>query len=173
MIRHGSSRLDCVSPIILFCWFSEPFLGDFLVVILRPFSLGFDRGCIQEPFVVIFLVIPLSNPWAKMLDFRFFLGFGKVVFLVEILRFLLIQWVLVDQIIAMACPWGTPNIPQVLCEIRRASRRIRIWIWRSWPEGRCSSRAPRPDRSDRCPPLVWPVQSPVGCLLCAGVFLSL
>jgi hypothetical protein len=37
-----------------------------------------------------FLVIPLKNPWEKMLDFGVFLGFWKVVFLVEILRFFLI-----------------------------------------------------------------------------------
>jgi hypothetical protein len=44
----------------------------------------------HEPFVVLFLVIPLSNTWEKVLDLGVFLGFGKVVFLVEILRFLLI-----------------------------------------------------------------------------------
>jgi hypothetical protein len=44
----------------------------------------------HEPFVVLFLVFPLTNSWEKVLDFGIFLGFGKVVFLVEILRFLLI-----------------------------------------------------------------------------------
>jgi hypothetical protein len=29
---------------------------------LRPFSLGFGGGCMHEPFVVLFLVIPLPNP---------------------------------------------------------------------------------------------------------------
>jgi hypothetical protein len=44
----------------------------------------------HEPFVVLFLVILLSNPWDKALDLELFLGFGKVVFWVEILRLLLI-----------------------------------------------------------------------------------
>jgi hypothetical protein len=39
----------------------------------------------HEPFMVLFHVIPLSN-----LIFGVFLGFEKVVFLVEILRFLFI-----------------------------------------------------------------------------------
>jgi hypothetical protein len=51
-----------------------------------------------------FLVIPLQNSRVKVLDFGVFLDFGKVVFLVEILRFHLIQRVLVDQIAAMGCP---------------------------------------------------------------------
>jgi hypothetical protein len=45
----------------------------------------------HEPFMVLVLVIPLPNPWVKGLDFGVFLCFGKEVFLVEILRFLLIQ----------------------------------------------------------------------------------
>jgi hypothetical protein len=40
----------------------EPFLGDFLGTISRPFSLGFGGGCMLEPFVVLFLLIPLPNP---------------------------------------------------------------------------------------------------------------
>jgi hypothetical protein len=39
----------------------------------------------HEPFVVRFPVIPLTNPWENVLDYGVFLGFGKVVFLVEIL----------------------------------------------------------------------------------------
>ena len=57
---------------------------------LRPSLFGFGVGCIHEPLVVLFLVIPLTNPWEKVLEFGVFLGFRKVVFLVEILRFLLI-----------------------------------------------------------------------------------
>jgi hypothetical protein len=99
-----------------FWWFSEPFPCDFLMVDLRPFSLGFSWGCMLEPFMVRFLVIPLTNPWEKVLDLGVFLYFRKVVFLVEILWFLLIRQVLVDQIVAMGCPWGTPSIPKVLRE---------------------------------------------------------
>jgi hypothetical protein len=158
MIQRDSSRLDCVSPIFPFWWFSEPFLGDFLVVALRPFSLGFGGVCLHETFVVLLLVIPLPNPWIKGLNFGVFLGFGKVVFLVEILRFLLIQWVLVDQNKAMGWPWGAPSIPKVLCESVE-------WIGRSGSEfGGVDPRLaihpelPRPDRSDRC-------KAPVGFAL--------
>jgi hypothetical protein len=57
MIRRGFSRLGCVFPISPFWWFLEPFLGDFLVAVSRPFSLGFGRGCMLEPSVVLFPVI--------------------------------------------------------------------------------------------------------------------
>jgi hypothetical protein len=68
----------------------------------------------HEPFVVLFLLIPLPNPWEKGLDFGVFLVLGFVVFLAEILRFLLIQQVLVNHNLAMECPWGVPTIPKVL-----------------------------------------------------------
>jgi hypothetical protein len=46
------------------------------------------------------------------------------VFLAKILRFLLIQSVLVDHNLAMECPCGVPSIPKDLCEsVER--------IWRS------------------------------------------
>jgi hypothetical protein len=72
MIRRGSLRLGCVVPVRSFWWFLEPFLGDFLGAISRPFSLGFGGGCMHEPFVVLFPLIPLPNPWAKGLDFGVF-----------------------------------------------------------------------------------------------------
>jgi hypothetical protein len=87
---------------------------------------------------------------SKGAPFGGFLKFEKVVFLVEILRFLLIQWVLVDQIVAMGCPWGTSTIPQSHVRIRGVNREIRIWIWRGWP------------RRDRCMWLIRPVQGPSG-----------
>jgi hypothetical protein len=37
-----------------------------------------------------FFSLCFPSPWEKVLDLGAFLGFGKVVFLVEILRFLLI-----------------------------------------------------------------------------------
>jgi hypothetical protein len=116
MIWRGSSRLGCVVPIRSFWWFSEPFLGDFLGEILRPFSWEFGGGHMLEPFVVLFPLIPLPNPWAKGLDFGVFGVLGLEVFLAEIFRFLLIQRVLVDHNLAMECPWGVPTIPKVLCE---------------------------------------------------------
>jgi hypothetical protein len=68
----------------------------------------------HEPFVVLFLLIPLPNPWGKGLDFGVFVVLGFMVFFAEILRFLLIQRVLVDHNLAMECPWGVPTIPKVL-----------------------------------------------------------
>jgi hypothetical protein len=150
MIRRGSSRLDCVSPVSPFWWFSEPFLRDFLIVVLRPFSLGFDRGCMHEPFVVLFLVIPFPNTWVKVLDFGVFLGFGKVVFLVEILKFLFIQRVLVDQIVVMGCPWGAPSIPKVLCETMERIGRSGSGFGGVDPRLVVHPELPKPDRSDWC-----------------------
>jgi hypothetical protein len=114
MIRRGSSRLVWVLPGFPFWWFLEPLLGDFLGEILRPFFWGFGGGYILEPFVVIFPLIPLPNPWEKGLDFGVFVVLGFVVFLTEILWFLLIQRVLVDHNLAMEFPWGVPTIPKVL-----------------------------------------------------------
>jgi hypothetical protein len=47
-------------------------------------------------------------------DFGVFVVLGFVVFLTEILLFLLIQRVLVGHNLAMECPWGVPTIPKVL-----------------------------------------------------------
>jgi hypothetical protein len=64
------------------------FPGIFLGAISRPFSLGFGWGCMLQPFVVLFPLIPLPNPWAKGLDFGVFLALGFEAFLVGFLRFL-------------------------------------------------------------------------------------
>jgi hypothetical protein len=68
----------------------EPFLGDFLGAILRPFSIGFGGGCTHEPFMVLFPLIPLPNLRAKGLDFGVFDVLGLEEFLAGFLRFLLI-----------------------------------------------------------------------------------
>jgi hypothetical protein len=52
--------------------------------------LGFGGGCMHEPFVVLFPLIPLPNPWAKRLDFGVFGVLGLEEFLVGFLRLLLI-----------------------------------------------------------------------------------
>jgi hypothetical protein len=54
--------LDVLFPFVLFGDFQSLFLSDFLGEILRPFSWGFAGGCMHEPFVVLFLLIPLPNP---------------------------------------------------------------------------------------------------------------
>jgi hypothetical protein len=126
MIRRGSWRHVWVLPGFPFWWIAEPFLGDFLEAVLRPFFLGFGGEYIHEPFVVIFLSIPLPNPWVKGLNFGVFVALGLVVFLAEILRFLLIQRVLVDHNLAMECPWGVLTIPKVLCESVERIGRSRV-----------------------------------------------
>jgi hypothetical protein len=59
MIRRGSTRLDGVFQFFLFGDFRR--FGDFLVVDLRPFSLGFGGGCMHEPLVVLFTLFPIPN----------------------------------------------------------------------------------------------------------------
>jgi hypothetical protein len=54
-----------------------------------------------EPFVVLWLVIPLPNLGVKGLDFGAFGVLGLEEFLAGFLRFLLIWQVLVDKIMAM------------------------------------------------------------------------
>jgi hypothetical protein len=66
--------------------------------------LGFGGGCMHEPIVVLFPLIPLPNPLAKGLDFGVFGVLGLEKFLARFLRFLLIQRVLVDHNLAMECP---------------------------------------------------------------------
>jgi hypothetical protein len=149
MIRHSSSRHGCVVPVRSFWWFSKPFLGNFLREISRPFSWGFFGGSMHEPFVVLFPLIPLPNLWEKGLHFGVFVVLGFGVFLAEILRFLLFQWVLVDHNLAMKCPWGVPTIPIVLFETVERIRRSGVGFG-GVDTGFCSSRATqvRP---------VWPV----------------
>jgi hypothetical protein len=114
MIQHGSSRLGCVVPIRSFWWFSEPPLGGFLGVFSGPFSLGFREGCMCEPFVVLFHLIPLQNLWVKGLDFGVLGALWLEEFLVGFHQFLLIWQVLVDNNLAMESPWRVPTIPKVL-----------------------------------------------------------
>jgi hypothetical protein len=98
MIQHGSSRLGCVVPIRSFWWFSEPPLGGFLGVFSGPFSLGFREGCMCEPFVVLFHLIHLPNPWVKGLDFGVLSALGLEEFLAGFHQ----------------SRWGVPTIPNVL-----------------------------------------------------------
>jgi hypothetical protein len=122
MIRRGSSRLGRVVSVCSWWWFSEPSLGGFLGAFSGPSSWGFGGGCICEPFVVLFPLIPLPNPWVKGLDFGVFGVLGLEEFLAGFLRFLLIWQVLVDINLAMDSPWGVPTIPKVL---RKSVERFR------------------------------------------------
>jgi hypothetical protein len=114
MIRRGSSRPLCVVPDCSWWWFLEPSLGGFLDVFSGPCTWVFDGGNLCEPFVVLWSLIPLPNPWVKGLDFRVFGVLGLEEFLVGFLRLLLIWQVLVDKTLAMDSPWGVPTIPKVL-----------------------------------------------------------
>jgi hypothetical protein len=114
MIRRGSSRFGCVVPGCSWWWFSEPSLGDLFGLFSGPFSWGFDGGNLWEPFVVLWAVIPLPNPWVKGLDFGVFRVLGFVVLLAGFLRFLFFGRVFVGLNLAMDYSWGVPNIPKVL-----------------------------------------------------------
>jgi hypothetical protein len=48
-------------PVVLGGDFSKPSLGGFLGVFSGPCSWDFDGGNLCEPFVVLFLLIPLPN----------------------------------------------------------------------------------------------------------------
>jgi hypothetical protein len=54
--------LDVLFQFVFFGDFRSLFIGDFLGDISRPFSWGFVGGCMHEPFVVLFPLIPLPNP---------------------------------------------------------------------------------------------------------------
>jgi hypothetical protein len=115
----------------------------------------------HEPFVVLFPLIPLPNPWEKGLNFGVFVVLVFGVFLAEILRFLLFQRVLVDHNLAMECPWGVPTILKVLFEtVERIGRSgvgfggvdLRVLVIPSCPGYTGLTGAL--DRSDRCEPFV-------------------
>jgi hypothetical protein len=103
----------------------------------------------HEPFAVLFPLIPLPNPWEKGLDFGVFVVLGFGVFLAEILRFLLIQRVLVDHNLSMECPWGVHTIPKVLFGSVERIGRSELDL-EELTRGFCSSRATQVTP-------VWPV----------------
>jgi hypothetical protein len=156
MIRRGSSRVGCVFPVCSFWWFSEPFSSWFSWSIIRPFSLGFGGGCMLEPFVALFPLIPVPNPWAKGLDFWVFLALGLEAFLVGFLRFLSSWQDSVDQM-AMECPWGVPTIPKVLCNTLERFGRSGVGF------GGVDPRVLFIPSGPAWP--VWPVQRPCGFCL--------
>jgi hypothetical protein len=82
-------------------WFSVPSFRGFLGVFSGPCSWGFVGGNLWEPFVVLWAVIPLPNPWVKGLDSGVFGVLGLEEVLAGFLRFLLIWQVWVDKIMAM------------------------------------------------------------------------
>jgi hypothetical protein len=99
---------------------------SFLLVIFGAFSWRFSRSDF-EAFLfgtcwgmyawTLRYSFPFDSPpksVRKGARFWGFVGLGFVVFLAEILRFLLIQRVLVDHNLSMECPWGVPTIPKVL-----------------------------------------------------------
>jgi hypothetical protein len=92
----------------------------------------------------------------------------------EILRFLLIQQILVDQIAFMGWPCGTPSIPKILCESMERIRRSGSGFGGVDP--RLAVHPERPSltgltgalhRSDRCKSLLG-----FGLGKCSGVLLS-
>jgi hypothetical protein len=84
-----------------------------------------------------------------------------VLFLAEILQFLLIQRVLVDHNLAIDCPYGVPTIPKVLCEFVEQIGRSRVRFGGVHSRALFISSCPGStgltgalDQSDRCEPFV-------------------
>jgi hypothetical protein len=112
MIWRGSLRFGCVIPGCSWWWFSEPSLGNFLVLFSGPCSWWFDGGNLWEPFVVLWAVIPLKNPWVNGLDIGVFGVLGLEVVLAGFLRFLLFGHVLGGLNLAMDSTWGVRIAPK-------------------------------------------------------------
>jgi hypothetical protein len=156
MIQCGSSRLGCISPVHSFCWFSEPFLGDFVGAISRPFfGIWWEiyawppRGSFQYD----------STPKSVSKVARFW-GF----------RCSRVRGVLsgISSIPNNLASFGAPKLgygmpmrcsyyPQSLAQIHGAIREIGSWIWGSWPAGAVhperlslTGLTGAPHRSDRC-----------------------
>jgi hypothetical protein len=147
MIQCCSSGL-IVSPVFSFWWFLEPFLSDFLVAVLRRFSLGFGEGCMHEPFVVLFPLIPLPNLWVKGLDFGLFFGFrvrgafgGNPSIPLDSASY--------------GMPMRYPYYPQFLCESVEQIGISRFGFWGVDPRVAVYPESLGPDRYDRCLPPVW------------------
>jgi hypothetical protein len=153
MIRCGSSRFRCVVHGCFWWWFSVPSLDDFLEVFSGPCSWGFDGGNLWEPFVVLWAVIPLPNPWVKGLDFGGFGVLGLEVLLRVDFRFLLIEWVLETELLAKGSPRRSQTIPKVsLWSVERIGRSIGGCV-EFFPAGCVLPDCPGKNRPDRlwCP----------------------
>jgi hypothetical protein len=114
-----------------------------------------------EPFVVLFPLIPLTNPWVKGLDFGVFRVLGLEELLAGFLRFLLICQVWVDINLAMD-PHEVFLLSPKSCANLWSDSEIGSWIWGSWPAGVVHPDELRSHRSDWCLSPVWPVQTPIG-----------
>jgi hypothetical protein len=117
-------------PFLFFGDFRSPFFGDFLVADTRPLSLGFGGGCMLEPFVVLFPLIPPPKSVSKGARFWDFL-LARV------------RGVLggISPIPLNLASFGGPNLcygvpmrcsyyPQSLVRICGENREIGSWIWR-------------------------------------------
>jgi hypothetical protein len=79
-----------------------------------PCSWGFVGGNLWEPYVVLWVVIPLPNPLVKGFNFGVFGVPGLEKVLAGFLRFLLFGQVLVGLNLDMDSSCGVPIIPKVL-----------------------------------------------------------
>jgi hypothetical protein len=123
-----------------------------------------------EPFVVLFPLISLPNPWAKGLDFGVF-GDSRVRgVLGGIFSIPLDLESFGGQKLGYGLPMRCSYYPQSLAQIRGAIWEIGSWIWGCWPAGAVHPEKPRPHRSDQCLSPVWPVQPLLG--FCSGEHLG-
>jgi hypothetical protein len=169
MIRRGSSRLGCVVSVRSFWWFSEPFPGDFLGAILRPFTWGFGGGYMLEPFVVLF---PFDSPPKYVSKGARFWGFRCARFRYVLGGISLIP-LGIESFSGPNLGYGVPMrcscYPQSPAQIRGAIWEIRSWIWGSWPAGVVHPELPMRDRSNWCSWPVWPMLALCG--ICLGELL--
>jgi hypothetical protein len=157
-------------------WFLKAWLCcscSFFLVIFEAFSWWFSWsdfeaflfairwGMLHEPFVVLFPLIPLTNMWAKGLNFGVFDVLGLVEFLEGFLWFLLIEQVLMDHNLVIECPWGVPTIPKVLFGSVERIGRSRVGFGGVDPRVLSTPSCPvytgltgALDRSNRCEPFV-------------------
>jgi hypothetical protein len=133
MIQRGSSRLGCLVPVHSFWWFPEPFLGDFLGAISRPFSLGFGGGCMHEPFEVLFPLIPKSvSKGARFWGFRC----SRVRGVLGRISLIPLDWASFGgQNLVYGVSMRCSYYPQSLAQISGAIREIGSLILGSWPAG--------------------------------------
>jgi hypothetical protein len=134
MIQRGSSSLVSVSPVFPFWWFLEPFLGISVGKFWGRFFEGFLLDVTYVDLVPLFLVILLEQTLWNGFNLGVFGVFlGKVFSRVDI-QFLLIEWVLGNELLAKGSPRGTPAIPKVsLGSMERIGRSIG-WSVKFFPQ---------------------------------------
>jgi hypothetical protein len=165
MIRHGSSRLCCVVPIVLGGDFRSPLLVVFLVC-FRDLAHGDLMGKIcGNPSWFFFLWFPsqIRELRGSILGFRCSSVTGVLGGISSIPLDLASFG---GHKLVYGLPMRCPYYPQILAQVRGMIREIEVWILGCWPAGVVHPEKPRSHRSDWCLSPVWPVQPSLG--FCSG-----